>query len=136
MKPKDIMRFTAERKLLIRLLQVVGQKMPGQKRADKRVRLTACSPRVFVEANSTTAGTEALVLQDGTCSIDLKPFLAMLNGYENKEHLMFEAGPNWIKFGATILNTAGYSPRAEAPGEIQSVPLTVRWRARAASPPW
>lgn len=128
------MKFTIERLALIRLLEVVGKKMPTQKRAGRVLRLTACSARVFAEANSTTAGMEALVLQDGTCSLDLKSFLSVLRTYEGKENLIFEAGPNWIKFGTTIMNTTAYSPKAVAPGKFQVFPVTDTWLARISSP--
>ena len=75
---------------------------------------------------------EALVLQDGSCLLDRKTLVAILKTYTNKEHLTFEAGPNWIKFGTTIMNTAGYSTKAEAPGEFQVFPVRDTWITRFA----
>ena len=54
------MHFTIERKRLVKMLQSVRLKLPGQKKQDKTVRLYACVARVFVEANGVTAGEEAL----------------------------------------------------------------------------
>jgi hypothetical protein len=45
------MRFTIERKRLVKMLESVRRKLPGQKKKDKEVRLYACAARVFVEAN-------------------------------------------------------------------------------------
>src|SRR5687768_15310473 len=61
------MHFTVERARLVKMLESVRRKLPGQKMKDKDVRLFACSARVFVEANGVTAGAEALVLRDGGC---------------------------------------------------------------------
>jgi len=41
------MKFTLELPALIRIVQQVGKKMPGQKRADPALRLYACAARVF-----------------------------------------------------------------------------------------
>jgi hypothetical protein len=44
------MHFTIERKRLIKMLEAVRRKLPGQKKKDKEVRLFACAAYVFVEA--------------------------------------------------------------------------------------
>ena len=64
-----------ERAALVKMLQCVGTKAPAQKRRDKQIRLFACAARVFVEANETVAGTEALVFADGTCILQHDIFL-------------------------------------------------------------
>jgi hypothetical protein len=47
------------------MLKLVGRKMPYAKRSEPLVRLSACAARVFVGANETVAGVEALVFEDG-----------------------------------------------------------------------
>src|SRR5207302_1858419 len=85
------MHFTIERKRLVKMLESVRRKLPGQKRKDKEVRLYACAARVFVEANGVTAGEEALVLRDGGCRQPLEQFLALVKSYANKENVTIEA---------------------------------------------
>ena len=114
------MKFTFERKTLIKMLQLVGKKIPGHKQSDKTVKLSACSVRGFVESNSTIAGMEALVLQDGTCTLDLKSFLAVSKTYD-KAIVVFEAGADGIKFVSTLMNAVSFSPTAEAPCEVPGV---------------
>ncbi len=50
------MRFTIERKRLVKMLESVRRTSCGQKKKDKEVRLYACAARVFVEANGGGAG--------------------------------------------------------------------------------
>jgi hypothetical protein len=44
------MHFTIERKRLVKMLETVRRKLPGQKKKDKEVRLYACAARVFVQS--------------------------------------------------------------------------------------
>lgn len=53
------MHFTVERKRLVKMLETIRRKLPGQKKKDETVRLYACAARVFVESNGVTAGEEA-----------------------------------------------------------------------------
>ena len=44
------MKFTIDRRALVKMLELIGKKTPTQKRRDKQVRLFAFAARVFVEA--------------------------------------------------------------------------------------
>ena len=59
------MKFTIEQQALATMLKQVSKKMPHAKKSDPTLRLSACAARVFVEANDTVAGVEALVFEDG-----------------------------------------------------------------------
>jgi hypothetical protein len=91
------MHFTIERKRLVKMLESVRRKAPGQKKRAKDVRLFACAARVFVEANGVTAGEEALVFRDGGCCHPLDLFLALVKSYANKENVTFEAVPKNVQ---------------------------------------
>lgn len=54
------MKFTLELPVLVKMVKLVGKKMPGQRRLDSTLHLFACAARVFVESNDTVAGMEAL----------------------------------------------------------------------------
>ena len=84
------MKFTIERRALVRMLELIGPKAPSKMLRDREVRLSACAARVFVEANESVGGTEALVLEDGTCLLDFKLFLKLLKSHSKKKVLYVE----------------------------------------------
>jgi len=118
------MEFTLELPVLIKMVQQVGKKMPGRKPADPTLRLSACAARVFVESNQTVAGTEALVLEDGSCTLPTKLFLELLKSYSPRPHLTIEADERKVRFGSTTLDATAYSSSAPPPGEFQVFPVT------------
>jgi len=118
------MKFTLELPALIRMVQQVGKKMPGQKRADVSLRLYACAARVFVESNKTVAGMEALVLEEGGCTLSREAFLKLLKSYAPEPHITIEADERTVRFGSTTLNYAAYSPTATPPAQFQVFPVT------------
>ena len=118
------MKFTIERTALIKLLELVAKKMPGQKRRDKTVRLSACAARVFVEGNQTTAGIEAIVLEDGGCTVAHDVFAKLLKSYAPKANLTFEADGKAIRFGSTSLPISSFSKVVTPPGRFQLMPVT------------
>lgn len=118
------MKFTVERAALVKMLELVGKKMPGQKRRDKTVRLSACAARVFVEGNDSTAGVEAMVLEDGTCVLPHDLFAKLLKSYTPRANLIFEATETAIRFGSTSLPISGYSRAVTPPGKFQMMAVT------------
>ena len=118
------MKFTIELKTFTKMIKMVSKRMPGQKRADDELRLSACAARVFVEANQTVAGIEALVLEDGQCVLNRKRFLSVLGTYKEKKILTIEADAGWLKIGSFSIAVRNYSPQARAPGEFQVFPVT------------
>ena len=121
------MKFTIERKALVKMLQCVGKKHPTQTRRDKQVRLSACAARVFVEANQTTGGTEALVFEDGTCFLQQNIFLKVLRTYKTKPNVTIEADGRTLRFFSTTLPVTDYSPAATPPGKFQTFsPIDIR----------
>ena len=132
------MKFTVERKALVKMLQCVGKKHPTQTRRDKQVRLSACAARVFVEANQTTAGIEALVFDDGTCFLQQSVFVNVLKTYTNKPNVTIDADGNSLKFFSTTLPITDFSRTATPPGKFQVFPvtdLTILRPQTAAEPP-
>ncbi len=118
------MRFTVERAALVKMLELVGKKMPGQKRRDKSVRLSACAARVFVEGNQTTGGVEAIVLEEGACTLAHDVFAKLLKSYVPKVNLTFEANENVIRFGSTSLPLSGFSRVVTPPAKFQMMAVT------------
>ncbi len=123
------MKFTVERLALVKMLQLTARKSPMRKRRDKQVRLSACAARVFVEANESTGGLEALVLTEGTCLLPHDVFLKLLKTYASKPNITVEADERTIRFGSTILPTEAYSPTVTPPGKFRVFPVTDTWVA-------
>jgi hypothetical protein len=121
------MKFTIERAALVKMLEVIGRKAPSKKWRDKEVRLSACAPRVFVEANESTGGVEALVFDDGTCLLSHKTFLKLLKTHFPKKNITVEADEHKIKFATTTLPVSGYSRTVTPPGKFKIFPVTDDW---------
>jgi hypothetical protein len=118
------MKFTVEYRVLMKMLELVGKRMPGQKRADANVKLSACAARVFVEANGTTAGVEALVLEDGECVLPRIKFVQVLKTYRGRKNLTMEADVEGLRIGSFTLRVEGFRPHASPPARFQVFPVT------------
>lgn len=118
------MKFTIEHSVFEQMVRQVGQKLPNQRRADTSLRLSACAARVFVESNQTVAGTEALVLEEGGCTLPRVKFLRVLETYRSRQHLTVEADAHSLRIGGFSMPVASYSPQVQAPGDFQVFPVT------------
>jgi hypothetical protein len=93
----------------------------------KRLRLWACVARVFVESNGVIAGTEALVVEDGTCVVPRSTFLKLLQSYKDKQNLTIEADSSALRVGSTTLGHLGYTPTAVPLDRFDVFPVTDTW---------
>jgi hypothetical protein len=125
------MKFTIERAPLVKVLEVIGRKAPSKKWRDKQVRLSACAPRVFVEANESTGGIEALVFEDGACFLEHKTFLKLLKMHSPKKNIIVEVDERKITFASTTLSVSGYSRTVTPPGKFQVFPVTDNWLSQS-----
>lgn len=121
------MKFTIERRVLVRMLEVIAPKAPSQTWRDKDVRLSACAARVFVEANESAGGIETLVLEEGTCLVNFKLFLRLLKAHSKKKIIHIEADVHGINFLTTTLPVTEFSTDATPPGEFKIYPVTDSW---------
>jgi hypothetical protein len=124
------MKFTVDRAALVRMLEVIARKAPSKKWRDKEVRLSACAPRVFVEANESAGGIEALVLEDGTCLLEHKVFLDLLKSHFPKKNIIIAADERKITFATTTIRTSGFSRIVTAPGKFRDFPVTDDWLSK------
>src|SRR5258706_244015 len=121
------MKFTIERAALVKVLEVIGRKAPSKKWREKEVRLLACAPRVFVEANESAGGIEALVLEDGTCFLEHKIFLKLLKTHFPKKNITVEGDEHKITFATTTLPVSGYSRTFTPPAKFKVFSVTDVW---------
>jgi len=118
------MKFTVEYRVLMKMLELVGKCMPGQKRADKSVKLSACAARVFVEANGTTGGVEVLLFADGECVLPRKKFVAILKTYRGRKNLTMEASAGGLRIDGFTMPVESFRPHATPPAKFQVFPVT------------
>ena len=131
----NFMKFTVEQKALLKMLKLVGKKMPYAKRSDPVVRLSACAARVFVEANESVAGVEALVFEDGTCTVPREHFTDLIKSYRHKRNLTIEANERVIEVASSQRSVLSYSAKVKPPARLQVFPVTDTWVAASQSPP-
>jgi hypothetical protein len=112
------MHFTVERKRLVKMIEAVQKKMPGQKRREKTLHLFACSARAFVSANGVTAGKEALVFEDGGCDLKLDLFLSILKTYADKPNITIQADERSLRLFTTTIPISNYSKTVVPPAEF------------------
>src|ERR1035438_420973 len=125
------MKFTIERAPFVKVLEVIARKAPSKKWRDKEVRLLACAPRVFVEANESNGRIEALVFEDGTCVLEHKTFLKLLKMHSPKKNITVEIDEHKIKFASTTLPVSGYSRTVTPPGKFKIFPVTDDWLSQS-----
>jgi hypothetical protein len=123
------MKFTIERRGLVRLLELLRGRAQGTKTLDRLLCITAVAPRVFFEANGITAGVESVVLADGTCHVPRVKFLAILRTFANKDHLVMEAGVEGLRIGNFVMAVKSYSSEATPPSQFEQVAVTDTWLA-------
>ena len=124
------MKFTIEQKRLVKMLETVRRKLPGQKTKDKNVRIYACAARVFVEANGVTVGEEALVLTDGGCTQPLEPFLALVKSYSDKPNLTIEADEKVLKLFNSVRPSSDFTTNVKPPANFVVGRVTDTWLSR------
>lgn len=119
------MRFTVERRVLLKMLRAVARRAPRRGRPEKMVRLSACGPRVFVEANGKAAAAEALVFGEGACLLVRETILRLLRGYaRGRVNITFEASPCIFRIDRGNWPLAAFSTRVFPPAQFQQFPFT------------
>jgi len=88
---------------------------------------------VFVEANESTGGTEALVFKEGTCLLEHKTFLKLLKTHFPKKNINVEADEREIQFAATTLPVSGYFRNVTPPGKFKVFPVTDGWLSQSST---
>ena len=121
-----VLSFTVERIILVRMLKFIARRAPLRGRPAKMVRLSACGPRVFAEANGKAAGTEALVFGEGSCCLVHQAFLRLLRGrfLRHCVNVTFTAEPSVFRINQVVWPLAAFSPRVFPPAAYQEFAFT------------
>jgi hypothetical protein len=119
------MKFTIERRVLFKMVEQVRAKLSGREK-DQPLRLWACCARVFVTSGGggTVAGHEALVFEDGECSVPGRHFSLILKSFSRRKNLTIEVDENGLRIGSFRMSVSGYSPVTCPPADFQVFPVT------------
>ena len=116
--------FTAQRRVLVQMLEAIARRAPLRGRPEKMVRLSACGARVFAEANGKAVATEALVFGEGSCCLVHKTILRLLRWYARRcVNVTFTAEPCLFRINQGNWPLAAFSPRVFPPAEFQEFPF-------------
>lgn len=119
------MKFSVDRLALVKMLRLAQKRAPGARNRDRLVRLSVCPAKVFIEANEVAAGVEALVLEEGTCSLPHDVFLRLLQSYHPKPQITIETNARALRMGTTTLEAVvSYSPESTPPMSYRVFPVT------------
>jgi hypothetical protein len=128
------MKFTIERTALERMVEQVKIEGSGSGMRQRIMRLSACAARVFEEANGVVAGTEALVLEDGSCNVPRMKFLKVLRTFHPKAIVTLEADGSGLRIENFGMEATCFSPVAVPPAEFHVFPVTDAWVAPSKAP--
>ena len=109
------MHLTVERAAVSKLMKHLRKMRPFKGKSDSTVRLWACEAHVFVESNGVIAGTEALVLQDGTCHVGRNMFLKLIQSFNDRPNVTLLANERTLSIENVTFTHMGYSPEAMPP---------------------
>ena len=119
------MKFIVDRLLLVRMLKAVRKRAPLRGRPQKMLKVSAVDCRVFVEANGKIAGTEALVLVEGSCGLVHATLLRLLRSFaRGRTNILFETDPGLFRIDEGNWPLAEFSDDACLPQKFMDFPMT------------
>ena len=113
------MRFTIEPEPLIKTVAMVGEWLPGRRKAEPTLRLVACAGRVYVESGGTVAEIEAAVSEDGQCGLSRRKLLAELQTHREEAQVTIHADGQGLLIGERWVPVQGYLSRTASPAAFQ-----------------
>ncbi len=113
------MKFTIEPEPFVQMLEMLGKARPDRRRADPTVRLVACRGRVCVERAGTVAEIDAVVWEDGQCTLSRGRLLNLVKTHRLEPELTLEAHAQGLRLDGLTIPLTSYCPFAVAPGAFQ-----------------
>ena len=135
------MKFTIEQTVILKMLSRAGKLLPAKSQRKvapppREIVLKACGGWAFLEGpDSLAIGREALVLQDGSCVVDLDQILVLVRTYAGVPNLTFEAGDDYLQFRSTRINAHSQEANPSPPGHFRPIHINDTWLASAGAPP-
>jgi hypothetical protein len=116
------MHFTIDRASLLNLLRAVSIRKGRLWTSERLCKVFAVAPRIYVVANDLAAATEALVLRDGKCAVEMSKLRILLETYKPRVNLTFEVEGDAMRFGSTTMDVEKASDMGEVPAIFQDIP--------------
>jgi hypothetical protein len=88
------------------------------------LRIVACPGGVCIESNETVAKVEAVVWEDGQCTLFRAHCLRVVKAYRDEANLTIEADRHGLNVGGFLLTVSSYRPYAVAPLKFQAFLVT------------
>ncbi len=104
------MKFTVETESFIRLLQMLQERPTHVSRRCGTVRLIASGSRLSVEKNDLVAEVEAIVWQEGQCTVSAGRLLSALKQHQREPNLDVELSGQRLHVGAVQLPVLEHGP--------------------------
>jgi len=103
------MLFVIQPELLINLIELITESPYSLKPSSSPLCLKAANNRVLVTLGRPVAGTDALVLMDGQCTLSGRKLVRALNLYRNELSIAVEADERHLCIGRTHVPVLSYS---------------------------
>ncbi len=87
-------------------------------RAKGKLTLSACAGRLFVEFNGDIAGTEALVISDGSVRVPARKFAKVLDTYGGVKFLNLVGGREGLRIQTFTMKVTGWNPHPIPPADF------------------
>jgi hypothetical protein len=114
--------------ILHKLVFILGKLDPKNDKWRERQRQRAIRDTevafMFVSAGWMVTGTEALVLEDGGCTVDRRQFESLFRVFGHKKNITIEAKPGLLQIEDERIKVSDYSDHVTAPGEFKVFPVS------------
>lgn len=113
------MRFSTQPSPLLRILKMLAENGDGVARPKQHVTLIACDDRLWVAHNGTAARMEAIVFEEGQCTVSTRKFLLALEPHRDSLTLMIQVSAKKMQVDQVRIPVSRYSTAATPPSRFQ-----------------
>ncbi len=109
------MKFTVDTPAFIRMLQILSESPSGRKRGDRALSVTVNRGRVMVAGNDTAAEIEAIVWQDGQCTVSRTGLMKAAKSSPRNQPLTLILTAQGLRVGTSVLPVLPQRAAAQTP---------------------
>ncbi len=113
------MRFSTQPSPLLRILEMLAENGADVARRRQHVTLIAYDDVLWVAHSGTAARMEAVVFEEGQCTVSTRKFLLALEPHRDSPALMIQAGAKKMKVDQVRIPVSRYSAAATPPSRFQ-----------------
>ncbi len=112
------MKFTVQKESFTKLVAIVGERTQSQN-SDAILLLSAHESRVDVNQGDTEAETEAVVWEEGQCTVSRAKLVQVLAATPDDASVTMEVRRNSLQIGGARVPLISYNPSAVRPQRFQ-----------------